>query len=74
MPRAIVPYSLCPECGKRGYYSKVLAKKARRNLRDGHMGIYRCRYREDLWHVGHLPTQVITGKIARDDIFLPNRI
>lgn len=60
----------CPDCGKRGYFEKRVAKIIDRRLHDSRMSVYRCPYNDELWHVGMLPKQVIAGEISRSDIYL----
>ena len=64
-------YIHCNGCGKRGYHTKRDAKRARSRTRgtiEGHLSIYRCVACPELWHVGHLPTQVLDGRMARGDL------
>lgn len=58
----------CPRCGKRSYTSKSRAKSAIKQLdhlgrRVGRLHPYKCG---DVWHLGHLPQNVVKGDVARD--------
>ncbi|KQY58348.1 hypothetical protein ASD11_01385 [Aeromicrobium sp. Root495] len=56
----------CVVCGKRGYASKQTAKRAMKRLYPGdHQSVYRCG---DVYHFGHLPMQVRSGKKSRSDV------
>jgi hypothetical protein len=58
----------CPDCGKLRYLTRRHAKRIARRInarRGGRLNAYRCG---DFWHIGHLPTAVRHGDIARDDI------
>lgn len=59
--------SECPTCGKREYVSKAAAKHAIRAMkgRVGRLNVYRCG---NYWHIGHLPADVVMGRIARTDL------
>lgn len=60
----------CPECGKKRYTSRKIARKALRQMNSGGydssgMNEYRCG---EYWHVGHLPRRVVRGRRGRDQI------
>lgn len=61
-------------CDKVRYITKQAAKTAvrrlqRRDRRVGRLHAYRCD--AGFWHIGHLPKDVSTGLITRDEIFAP---
>lgn len=60
----------CPTCGKLRYLSRKTAKQDanRYRKRTGRMDTYRCG---DFWHLGHLPSRVRRGEIARSDLAAP---
>lgn len=49
-------WSRCHECGKRGYATRKIAKRARQAMLDNGDGLraYECPSRNGLWHLGHL--------------------
>lgn len=62
----------CPT-GKRGYTSRRTAKAVARHLRpkgDRRTHPYPCTECPN-WHVGHMPTSVVRGKVPRSHITPP---
>lgn len=63
----------CPDCDKVRYSSRKRARLAMRQMthrRPGSMNAYRCG---EFWHIGHLPSEVRRGVIARDALIPPSR-
>lgn len=59
-------YVTCSTHGKRGYHSKKEAERAARMFHPGHhLSAYACDTGTGLWHLGHLPKQVIRKRIPR---------
>lgn len=59
----------CPGCGKRGYLTRADARRAaKHHPNPTGLAAYRCEYRPDVWHVGHLPPEVRRGHVARDGV------
>jgi len=63
----ITDVGTCRTCGKRCYLTKQLAKRAVRQMahRQGRLNAYRCG---DYWHLGHLPSDVVDGRKARQSL------
>jgi hypothetical protein len=60
----------CPTCRKRTYYSRKLARRAIREMRDSKgMREYPSCGRRDHWHVGHIPPNVRKGLITVGEIY-----
>jgi hypothetical protein len=57
----------CPECGKRAYETKAIAKRTAKFMGD-RMAAYRCQFGGPGWHIGHLPKQVVQGDVPRSEI------
>lgn len=68
LPDSFVAWSTCDACGKRSYESRKDARRVARRLSPGkgRVHAYRCRT-TGLWHVGHVPTPVKTGRVSRRD-------
>ena len=63
------------ECGKYRYWSRKAAKLAIRRIqrrRDltSRLAAYRCTHDDTCWHIGHVPSPIKRGVIARSD-FVP---
>lgn len=71
LPRQSPPWThQCP-CGKRAYPVRAAAKRVAKRLNSG-AGVYRCRVvagDDRPFHVGHLPRNVVKGKISRGEIY-----
>lgn len=52
----------CVDCGKKTYWTRRHARAAARVI-DKSMSAYPCGA---LWHIGHLPSSIVTGQEARD--------
>jgi hypothetical protein len=68
----------CLHCGKVGYSSRYAAKTAGRVLYPAdHLSAYECKLQpageQPVWHIGHLPGAVVTGKLTRDHLAPPVR-
>lgn len=61
------PWIRCAECGKRGYESRKIAKRAARAHHGHHLGQYRCD--SGLWHLGHLAQAVMHGTATRAEVY-----
>jgi hypothetical protein len=57
------PVGRCPACGKLSFSCKADARKARREMRDPALNVYRCP--SGYWHLGHLPSVVQRGALPR---------
>lgn len=57
----------CPSDGKSRYLDKAAAKRAIKRLpgKTGRMQAYRCGA---FWHIGKVPSRLVTGEITRDEI------
>lgn len=58
----------CSACGKRGYYSKADAKRARTQIHagDSRLRPYRCDAADsEIWHLGHIGDHVTQGVVSR---------
>lgn len=56
----------CP-CGKQGFTTRVLAKRAARTKHPGlHLAVYPCGR---LWHFGHLPQAALAGVKGRREVY-----
>lgn len=58
--RAAFQYTYCEACGKRGYFSRKVARAAREMWHPGEKGIrpYDCPEGTGLVHLGHMPQAV----------------
>lgn len=66
MPEKTGSMHTCPTCGKRCYKTRAAAKRTRKRRFPGErMSVYLCG---DLYHLGHLPSRVISGDKPRSDI------
>jgi hypothetical protein len=59
----------CTPCGKRTYKDRKRARNAAKTRHPGeHLGAYACP-EGDGWHLGHLPKDVVKGRITRGEIY-----
>jgi len=61
-------WTWCPVHAKRGFHYRDGARVAIRNLNQPGMREYRCDQR-DVWHIGHLPRDVRSGRRTATDIY-----
>lgn len=74
--RETVKHVHTPQCGKRGYLSRVDAKRAQKffRKRNGvkHCRPYRCT-RCGFWHLGRVGPAVLKGKLVAAELYAPSR-
>lgn len=59
----------CPACGKFSYPTRGDAKQCRKQMpRHKGLKVYPCPVSDNLFHLGHLPTDVLRGEIGREEI------
>ncbi len=60
-------------CGKRAWIARAVARRvARLTDHSTSMSTYQCTV-SGLWHIGHKPSAVKLGRIARADITSPDK-
>lgn len=67
-PEASPTLGTCTYCGKQSYKSRNHAKDAARRYSHTRLSPYRCPTGSGMWHLGHLPLDVVHGVISRDDV------
>lgn len=70
------PFGVCTRCGKYRWRSRKAAKACIRRMKGSgrfkgdnnkHLNAYECPDQPGWWHVGHIPTAILRGNVARDD-------
>ena len=59
----------CSFCGKVSYPTRADAKSARKKFHPSQgLNVYRCIGNDLVFHLGHLPPDVVRGDASRDDL------
>lgn len=60
-------YFVTCDCGKRGYMSRSVARRAAQHI-DKTLRPYLCDL-TNYWHLGHLPNSIRQGRRTRDEVY-----
>lgn len=69
-----LPWFRC-SCGKRGYSSRKMARRARAGLPGENLHIYQCpSSHAPSWHLGHLHEPVVRGELTKGQYYGPRGV
>lgn len=58
--------TVCEQCEKRVYETAAAARRQAKRIPGRHMSTYPCPDGNG-WHLGHLPADVVQGKLDKDE-------